>query len=129
MIIAWITSQLAGLNVPQRLREPLAWVMIALTALAILWAGYEAWKAVVIRDHETERMTDAIQAYDGAAEQRAADVITGILEDKARVDAINAAPSGGVLPPTTRALNCERFRQAYSARELAKMPAYNEVCK
>ena len=127
--MTFLIPLLTSWGVPEKLRQPLQWLAVTVALGLLLWTGKSIYDASVIEQYETERQGDAIKAYDGAAEQRAADAITGILEDKARVDAINAAPSGGVLPPTTLALNCKRMEQAYTARELAKMSAYQEVCR
>lgn len=137
-MITWLVAQLGPLGLPERLRKPLAWVAVSIVAALLLWGAYEAWKASVIEDHETERLTDAIKAYDGSAEQRAADTITNIIANKDRSEAIETAAASEAakpveqrakLPPTTLAANCVRLRQAYTARELAKMSAFQEHCR
>ncbi|MCW1431413.1 hypothetical protein [Novosphingobium sp. JCM 18896] len=128
---------LTSWGVPEKLRQPFQWLAVIIAALGLLWAGKAIYDASVIEKHEQGRATDAIAAYSTSAEQRAADTITGIIASKDREDAIATAAASEAakpvdqrakLPPTTLALNCARFRQAYTARELAKNAVYQEKC-
>lgn len=129
---------LAEWGVPKAVRKPLQWAILIGPFIAVFFSVKALYEASVINDHEKDRIVEAVPAYSNAAEQRAADTITGIIANKDRVEAIETAAASEAakpveqrakLPPTTQAFNCVRVRQAYTARELAKMAAYQEHCR
>jgi hypothetical protein len=109
MIMAFLTAHFARWGVPQRFREPLAWITLILAAIALLASMKALYDASVIDDHETERAVRSIDARDKAAEDRAADTIANSQAERERNDAIAKASDG---PPSDadRMLNCQRLR-------------------
>ena len=138
VIPAAILLKLASWGVPEGLRKPIAVLGAIALVLGLLWGAKAIYDASVIEDHENERAIESIEARDTSAEERAFDAIQGIIADKDRVEVVEEAAAvesakpveqRAKLPPTTRALNCKRMQQAFTAKELAKMPAYQRECK
>lgn len=122
---------------PEPLRKAAAWASIAVAAFALLWAAKAAYDASVIDDHETDRAVESMDAHNQSAEQRAIDAVVNIVAENERERAVAAAEASEAakpveqrakLPPTTRALNCARMRQAYTKAELERMAEFKREC-
>lgn len=108
----------------------------ALAGAALLWLHMHDTK--VVQQSDAQRTVQALPALDTAAQDRAIDAVANITAANAREAAITTADATeaakppedrATLPPTTLALNCARLRRAYSAAQLAKIPAYQEHCR
>lgn len=137
-MIGFLVANLVPQFVPENLRKAAAWAIIAVAAVALLASGWAILKSSIISDHEKDRAVKAIDARDKSAEDRADDAVRNILSEKDREARIAEAALKEAakpetehvkLPPTTVAANCERLEKAYSASELAKIPAYKELCQ
>lgn len=122
MIWSLLMRLVARRFIPEPLRKFAAGLLGIVSALALLWlvwtlAGmaYRAWEGHVERRAVAEYKADverrAAEAALRAANARAADAIRNASTEKELHDAIDKAEKGGVLPPATRALACERLRK------------------
>lgn len=106
--------QLIGLfaqwGLPEPLRKIAAWATAAVAIVLLLIGLKAAYDASVIREHESERAADTIEARDDAAGERADDAIRQAEEERKRNEAIDKA-QGGQLSPAAHALACERLRK------------------
>lgn len=136
-MIGFILPLVARLGVPERFRNAAAYVLLAIAAIALIWAGWAILKASIIEDHEQEKVIESIKALDSAAEERANDAIRDLMTDQDRSEAIEEAAKKqealppeerATLPPTTVALNCKRIAQAYTKEQLEKLAVYQEKC-
>lgn len=110
-MMTFLFPLLAKWGVPEQLRAPLQWLILAALAVAAFLAAKALYDSSVIEEHEQEKAIEAIESRDEAAEQRAIDTIENTLNEKELNDAIDAAPQGGTLSPAARALACERLRK------------------
>ena len=138
MILAAVTTARAWFAaLPSGVKWALAGIALAIL-IGITWAVWLAdHDSEVIERHEQKREQRAAEAHIKTAEERADDAIRNLIAEQAREAAIDRAAASeaarppeerATMPPTTLALNCERIRQAYSARELAGIAVYQEKC-
>jgi len=136
--VTFLIRAAAFLGVPARLQRLVGWALAVIVLVALLWGAKAAYDASVIDHHQAKQEKKTVKALDVAAEQRATDAIVNAMAERDRENAIAAAEAAeaakppaerATLPPTTLALNCARFKRAYSPAELAKIPAYKELCK
>lgn len=111
-LVRWGLSQ----RVAEKLAPPVLFAGLLLCAalLAALAAlAVHLHDKGVIEEHEQQRELRSIDARDGAADQRARDVIGNYEMERELRDAIEAAPeSDAPLHPAIVALNCQRLRRA-----------------
>lgn len=110
-MIAALASWLVARGLSRRFAGPLAWLAVALVAVALLAAAKALYDRAVIAGYEREREAQSAEATVRAAEQRAADSIRLNEQAKGRDNAIQTAPTGDVPSGPARALACERLRQ------------------
>lgn len=136
-MIGAIVAQFAAWGLPEPIRRAAAWATVVAAIIALLWAAKAIYDASVIEDHETERAVESMEAHNVSAEQRAIDAVVNMTNDRLRSEAIEMVEASeaakppaerATLPPTTKALNCARLRQAYSKAELAKILEFKEHC-
>lgn len=101
---------LAKWGIPEKLRAPVQWAIIAALVIAGFFAVKAMYDSSVVEEHEEEKAIATIEARDDAAEARADDAIRNTLDEKETLDVIEAAPKGGTLSPAARALACKRLR-------------------
>lgn len=94
-----------------KLARGIAWAVVIVGALALLWGAKALYDASVIDRHEAEREAAAGEAREEAADERVADAIKNTRNEQELHDAIDNAPKGGELSPAARALACERLRK------------------
>lgn len=112
-----LISLFARWGVPESLRRPFGWLVVAVALIALLWGLKGCYDDALIVDHEAEREAAASGARETAADQRASDTLTNAKNEEDLHNAIDAAPKGGMLSPAALALNCERLRK------LGRIPA------
>lgn len=102
---------LVKLGVPEKLRAPLQWALVAAAGVLAFLAARALYDASVVEEYEEKRAIRSIEARDQAAEERAQDTVRTTLAEKEMHDVIDSAPKGGALSPAARALACERLRR------------------
>lgn len=129
---------LARIGIPDTLRKPVQYLVLALVAAGLVWAGIAAYNAAVIERHEERRAVDQIPAIEQSAQERAIDAVTNIMAEKereaeiARVEREEAAKSPearATLDPYSTAAACVVLRQQNPAAVLAKLDNYKEMCR
>jgi Flp pilus assembly protein TadB len=128
---------LARVGIPEAIRKPMQYLLLALFAAGLIWAAAAAYNAAIIDRHEERRAVDQIPAIEKSAEDRAHDALTNIMAEHERTAAIDkvereeAAKPGAErtkLDPYALAAACTVLRQQHSPAELAKMRDYQERC-
>lgn len=136
-MITFLIAQFASWGLPEPVRKLAAWATVVAAAVALMWSAKALYDASVIDDHETDRAVTSMEQHNASAEQRAIDAVVNIAAENARESAVAAAEASeaakppaarATLPPTTRALNCARMRQAYSRAELERMAEFKREC-
>lgn len=125
-------------QLPSGIRWALAGMSAALV-LALVWATWlQFHDADVVERREVKREAAAAPAREIAADERIADAFANqrlrderdaAIAKAAAAEAAKPIDQRATLPPTTVALNCARLLHAYSSAELAKMRAYQEMCR
>lgn len=122
---------------PAWVKKLAAWASLAIAAALLLWAAWEALKGWIIEEEDEDRAVASMEQHNASAEQRAIDAVVNIAAENARESAVATAEASEAakpaserakLPPTTKALNCARMRQAYTKAELGRMDAYKANC-
>jgi hypothetical protein len=133
-----ILPLLAHLGIPDTLRKPVQYLVLALVAAGLIWAAVAAYNAAVIDRHEERRAVDQIPAIEKSAEERAIDAVTNIMAEKereaeidkvARDEAAKPPEARATLDPYATAAACTVLRQQHSAAVLAKLENYKEMCR
>lgn len=136
-MIGAIVTQFAAWGLPEPLRRIAAWATVVVGVIALLWSAKAIYDASVIEGHETDRTITSMEQHNASAEQRAIDAVVNIAAENARESAVATAEASEAakpaserakLPPTTKALNCARMRQAYTKGELGRMREFQENC-
>lgn len=117
LALSWVFRQLVKLGVPDkwadRLAKPVLVAGLIAAGLAAMWGAKALYDHRLIERHEERRELDSIDARDGAADERARDVIGNYEMERELRDAINAAPESDTpLHPASVALGCQRLRRA-----------------
>lgn len=134
-------AQITGLfpvKWPEWLKIIAAWVIIIVAVVLALVGLKTAYDASVVRNHEQNKTSAAIEAYDDSATARAIDAVKNLRANDARMAEIEAASKSEITKPpdqratTTpqaRAFLCAVLKEEYSVDQLAKMPEYRENCR
>ncbi|WP_159975911.1 MULTISPECIES: hypothetical protein [unclassified Novosphingobium] len=133
-MIAFVAPLLVRIGIPERLHRALAYVVLAVAAVLLVWWAVRTYDARVIERYDDKREAAASGAREKSAEERAADAMTGLIVSQERETAIAKAEASeaakppearATVAPQNRALNCARLKQA----GMTESAAYREVCQ
>jgi hypothetical protein len=110
-MIPGLVARLVALGCPPALAKPLLAIIAALALFGALWGLKSLYDHSVIDKHEAKLERRAAPATDKAASERAADTIRNDKHEEDLHDVIAAQPDQPIAP-TSRALACQRLRNA-----------------
>lgn len=141
MMLFALFAQITGLfpvKWPEWLKTIATWALIIIAVVLIFIGLKAAYDASVVRSHEQNKTSAAIEAYDDSAASRAIDAVKNLRANDARMAEIEAASKSEIAKPpdqratTTpqaRAFLCAVLKEEYTVEQLAKMPEYRENCR
>ena len=106
-----IGKQIFGQVIGERGARAIAYAGLALVILAMLGAAICSIRKDAVEDHQVKVEARARPATDQAAKERAKDAIEQAKDEQEAQDAIAAQPDTPIAP-TSRALACQRLRDA-----------------
>lgn len=128
-----LAKLLGRLDIAKPFRRAAICAALAAGTVAVVWVWLVHRDAKVIEKHEAQVKAAAAPALEKAAEERVTDAfVNQRLRDERdaaiqRAEAVEAAKppqARATVAPQSRALNCERLRQAGMTAD----PIYKEVC-
>lgn len=137
MTIPFILKFLDSIGIPEPFQKILQWVVLVALAVGAFFAVKAIYDASVVEDYENKRTITSVESHNSAAEERAYDKMRELMDDQRREEAIAKAEAEQLklpperrdkLPATTLAANCQKMREAFTKKELAKMPVFQERC-
>lgn len=111
MIGAWAAVRLWFSGFTPAASRIAAGVALAIVAGLFIWWWFKTHDDRVIERHQAQQREQDVKALDMSAEERAADAMTNLINEKEREDAITAAPEGGAVSDADLRLNCLRLRK------------------
>ena len=112
-MIRFLVSRLIGAGIKDRVATPLAWAIVAIIAVLLVWAGISAYNAAVVSRYvegeQLERTTRTLENTETASEgeRRQAEIDAARAAELERIarDAENQDPEGaaGAVGPATGA--------------------------